>query len=121
MNKKAVLAVGASALLALGTAVPMTSASAGAGIKGKKCQDGTFHVLHNDSINQVRIKEGYYLTYVKGVSCYQASTYLHDWLAQGYTSNNFLVASGTRGKKSTMFIQGQSGPFFQIKRVNGPQ
>lgn len=118
MNKKSMAAVGACSLVAVGTLVPMTSASAG--VKGKLCQDGTFHVLHNDSIDQVRIKEGYYKTYVKGVSCYQASTWLHEWLATGYTSDNYLVAAGTRGKKSTMFIQGQSGPFFQIKKVKNP-
>ncbi len=122
MNKKSMVAIGACSLVALGTVVPMTSASAG-NMKGKLCQDGTFHVLHNDSINGARIKEGYYKTYVKAnkVSCFQASTWLHEWLAQGYTTDNYIVAAGTRGNKSTMFIQGQSGPaFFQIKKVNNP-
>lgn len=118
MNKKAIIATGACVLLGVATVAPMTAANAG--IKGKQCPDGTFHVLHNDSIDGAKIKKGYYLTYVKGVSCYNASNYLHEWLAQGYTTDNFLVAAGTRGKKSTMFIQGQSGPFFQIKKVQNP-
>ncbi|MFN8126254.1 MAG: hypothetical protein U0R64_07085 [Candidatus Nanopelagicales bacterium] len=119
MNKKAIIAVGASTMVALGAMVPATSAMA-KNTKGKLCGDGTFHVLHNDSIDQVKIKQGYYKTYVRKVSCYDASNYLHEWLAQGYTTDNFLVAAGTRGKKSKMFIQGQSGPFFQIKKVKNP-
>jgi hypothetical protein len=119
MNKKAIVAVGASTLIAAGALVPATSAMA-KNTKGKLCDDGTFHVLHNDSINQRKIKEGYYKTYVRKMSCYSASNYLHEWLAQGYTTDNYLVAAGTRGKKSITFQQGQSGPFFTIKRVKNP-
>ena len=122
--KKTTIALSTAALLAIST-IPVASASAaGPGIKGKLCQDGTFRVVHKgDTINEVKIKKGYYKLYVgKGSSnaaptCYQASTMLHEWLATGETTDNYLVASGTRGKKSTMFSQGQAGQFFQIKKV----
>lgn len=123
MKKKSMLAVGACSLMVLGTVVPATTASAAGKMKGSLCADGTFHVLHNDIINGSRFKEGYYLTYVKKnrISCYQASTYFHEWLATGYTTDNYLVAAGTRGKKSKMFSHGQGGgAWFQVKRVANP-
>ncbi len=118
MNKKSMMAIGACGLVAAATVLPMSPASAGT--KGKLCNDGTFHVLHNDSIGGVKVPGGYYNTYTKGVSCYDASNYLHEWLAYGYTTDSFTAsAPGTRGSKSVMFRQ-PSGNFFQIKKVQNP-
>lgn len=116
---RSVVAVGASALLGISLVAAATPASA-RNIKGNRCDNGLFHVLHKgNTINQVKVKQGYYRTYVRRVSCANASSYLTSWLSTGKTTNNYLVASGTRGKQSTMFSKGQSGPFFQIKWVKG--
>lgn len=119
MKTKSMVAVGASALLAVTAFVPATSASAKGG-NGTLCNNGLFHVIHKgNKINKVNVKQGYYKIYHRHMSCGASSSYLTQWLGTGKTTNNFLVATGTRGKKSTMFIQGQSGPFFQIKWVKG--
>ena len=54
------VAVGASTLIAAGALVPATSAMA-KNTKGKLCDDGVPRCT-NDSINQRKIKEGYYKT-----------------------------------------------------------
>ncbi len=119
MKSTALVAVGASALVTVAMVVPAAPASA-KNIKGNLCDNGLFHVIHKgDTINKVKIKQGYYRTYVKKVSCADASWYLTSWLGTGKTTRNFLVAAGTRGDRSTMFSKGQSGPFFQIKGVRG--
>ena len=118
MKKKSLIALGACALVAVAGVAPMSPAAAAG--KGKKCPNGTFNVLHNDSIGGVKVPGGYYATFVKGVACQDASNYLHEWLAYGYTTDNFTAAApGTRGAKSIMFQQ-STGNFFQIKKVKNP-
>lgn len=56
------------------------------------CDNGTFHVLSkgdtitDDMGTTVKVNKGYYTTYVAGsMTCYQASTYFHNFLAKGKT------------------------------------
>lgn len=56
------------------------------------CDDGTFHVLSkgdtitDDMGKTVKVNQGYYKTFVAGsMTCYQASTYFHNFLQEGKT------------------------------------
>ncbi len=116
MRKSAILAVGASAALGVSIMVPATSASAAR--KGVYCNDGVFTVVHaDDTINGFPIPQGQYATYVKKMSCLDASMYLHNWLGYDKTTNGFKVKKGNAGPGSIKFKKGKR-LFFQIVKVN---
>ena len=119
MNKKAIVAVGAAAVLTAGALVPVTSASAANGNRGKLCKHDRFFTVHQgDTVNGYAIPQGQYKTYVRKVPCSSAIIDLHNWLGTGETLSNWDVMQGGRGVRSIKFYDMDAkNTFFEIKRV----
>lgn len=120
MNSKALVALGAGTVLALGAVAPLTSASAGsaAGNRGQLCKGNRFLVEHiADTVNGYPVPAGYYKTYTRRLSCHFAVLDLHNWLATGETTENWTVGKGGRGNRSIKFAAPGGKTFFEIKLI----
>jgi hypothetical protein len=120
MNKTmtSALAVGAGALLAVGTIAGPAQAGKGS---WTKCKNGTFHVLHSgDSVNGVPIRRGHYIIKHQFMGCFASASNLHNFLVHQQTPSDWNVRKGP-GKKTYTFSMGtDSSGFeggFKIKRV----
>jgi hypothetical protein len=104
----------ATALVSFAALLPATTASA----QAPTVCPATFHVLHDDSIGNLKLQAGNYQVTVRGGLSCPASTewfsrFLEDW-------DGVLPRPWTMNVSAQSFTRGNSGAGFSVVRVNTP-